>query len=548
MTIDDLPAAPDHDLRSAAGAQTLFDLLAARAGLTDNCLVDDGQPVGWAELFERSRSVASGFAALGVTAGDRVAIWLPNRAAWLVSFFACCQLGAIAVSINTRFRSAEVGDLLTRSSSKLLLYWPGYKDIDFSGIVGQCTPDALNKLQALVLYTDEEAPLPASVVGKPVVPFSDLLAKPAMAVNHAKPESPCIIFTTSGTTKAPKLVVHCQRNVLSHGRNVSRQYGLTSADRFLLLPPFCGVYGFCSAMAALVAGVPLTLSPTWNPERFATLIESQKITHLSASNEAVAQLFNARPQDGMFPSIKFMVSANINPAYAEISSRAAARSIEVVGLYGSSEVQALFSLCDRTASAEIRGRAGGSPASALARVRTRDPQSRQLCSVGEAGELEIFAPESRFVEYFNDPQATRDAFTDDGYFRTGDLAAIEGDGSFTFLARLGDTLRLGGFLVSPAEIEELIQQHPGVESCQLVGARMQDAVKPVAFVIARAGDSVKEAELIAYASERLAKYKVPVRVYLVEEFPTTPSANGSKVQKSKLREMAESRLASATAS
>jgi fatty-acyl-CoA synthase len=103
-------------------------------------------------------------------------------------------------------------------------------------------------------------------------------------------------------------------------------------------------------------------------------------------------------------------------------------------------------------------------------------------------------------------------------------------------------LRLGGFLVSPAEIEDLIQQHPTIEGCQIVGVQFRGAVRPIAFVVARAGTAVNEQDIIAYTAERLAKYKVPAKVFVVEEFPTTPSANGSKVQKTKLREIAETRL------
>ncbi len=524
-------------------AETLFDLLAGSTGTPADCLVDDGVNITWAELFDKSRALATGFAELGVGAGDRVALWLPNRAAWLLSFFACAQLGAIAVSINTRFRSAEVGDLLDRSGSKLLVYWPRYKEIDFSGILAQCATDALDKLEKLVLYAEDDGTLPDAVAGKPAVRFSALLARPPMTANHGKPEGPCIIFTTSGTTRAPKLVMHSQRNVLGHARNVARQYGLGIEDRFLLLPPLCGVYGFCSAMATLVAGARLIMNPTWNPAKFAELIEVHAVTHLAASNEAVAQLFDVRPASRAFTSIEFIVSANINPAYADIALRGEALGLQIVGLYGSSEMQALFSQCDREAPAEKRGRAGGVPASTLAQVRIRDPESRQLCKTGEAGELEIFAPESRFIEYFNDAQATHGAFTEDGYFKTGDLAFVEEDGAFTYLARMGDTLRLGGFLVSPAEIEELIQEVPAVASCQIVGVRVRDALRPVAFVIARSGANVNEAEVIAYAGQRLAKYKVPVKVYVVDEFPTTPSANGAKVQKGKLREMAEGWLA-----
>jgi fatty-acyl-CoA synthase len=536
------------DNRSVADAtdraQTLFDLASARIASQASCMIEEDESLSWATFAQRSRAMATGLAGLGVGRGDRVAIWLPNRSAWLVSCFACAQLGAIAVSINTRFRSAEVGDLLFRSGAKILIYWPTYKDIDFAGILASCSNEAVGKLETLVLYEEEDRPQPPSVAGKPAVPFARLLNSPPMSVNHGTPDDPCVIFTTSGTTKAPKLVLHSQRNVLAHGFNVVQQYGMSPASRFLLVPPFCGVYGFCSAMIALVAGAPLILTPTWNPALYVQLLQTHRATHLTASNEAVAQLLDACPDDKVLSSIAFVVCANLNPAYADIVERGERRRVEVVNLYGSSEMQALLSLADRTASAEIRGRPGGIFASARARVRARDPETGKICPPGEAGELEFFAPESRFVGYLNDAEATSAAITEDGYFRSGDLGYVEPDGSFAYLARMGDTLRLGGFLVSPAEIEDLVQQHPTVESCQIVGVQFRGAVRPIAFVIARAGATVNEQDIISHTAERLAKYKVPAKVFVVDEFPTTPSANGSKVQRTKLRDDAEARLRS----
>lgn len=524
-------------------AETVFDLLASRSLLQSPCLIEDGEKLSWKDIFDKSRAMASGLAELGVRSGDRVSIWLPNRSAWLVTFFACAQLDAIAVSINTRFRSVEVADLLGRSGSKVLVYWPGYKDIDFAGILEQCSPQALSVLENIICYTERDQVLPETVVGKPVTSFDDLLAKPLLLESYGRPESPCIIFTTSGTTKAPKLVVHIQRNVLGHAFNVARQYGLTSEDVFLLFPPFCGVYGFCSAMAALAAGCPLALTPTWDPVQYAQLMEAHAVTHLTASNEALAQLLDTRTGKDVFPSVKFMSSANINPAHNDIAERAERAGLKVTGVYGSSEMQALFSLGSLDTPAENRARPGGFPASSATSVRTRDPETKRLCHTDEVGELEFFAPESRFLEYFNDQTATASAFTDDGYFRSGDLGIVRSNGSFDFLARMGDVLRLGGFLVSPSEIEELIQQHPTIASCQIVGVNAQDAVRPIAFVIPRDGAQVVEQDIIKFAADRLAKFKVPIKVYAVDEFPTTPSANGSKVQKNKLREFAEQRLA-----
>ena len=521
--------------------------LAAHLDDHSTCILDAGRQVTWADVVRQTRSLAAGLSALGVQSGDRVGLWLPNRTAWLTTFFACAQLGAITVSVNTRFRSADVGDLLQRSGAKVLVCWPGFKAIDFAGILAQCGEDALKDLESIVVYSEDAAadagPVPDRIAGKPAVPFTNLLAREPISNGVDDGQSGCVIFTTSGTTKAPKMVLHKQANVLSHAVNVARQYGLGPGKRFLLVPPFCGVYGMCSALAAMVSGSLLVLEPVWDPVRYAELIEQHGITHFTASNEALAHLLDTRQADRVFPSVELAVQANLNPAHADIAARAQARGVKAIGLYGSSEVQALFANCDPSDPVEVRGRAGGVPASALARVRTRNTQSQMLCAPGQAGELEFFAPESGFVEYFGNPEATADAFTTDGWFKSGDLGMIDERGGFTFLARMGDTLRLGGFLVSPAEIEAVVQEDASVESCQVVGARTSDAVRPVAFVLARPGMSVDEAAVIRHVAGRLAKYKVPVRIVTVQEFPTTASANGTKVQKTKLRDMAESLLA-----
>jgi fatty-acyl-CoA synthase len=174
-------------------------------------------------------------------------------------------------------------------------------------------------------------------------------------------------------------------------------------------------------------------------------------------------------------------------------------------------------------------------------VRTRDPESGTLLSVGEPGELEITGP-SQMLEYFEEPVATQAAITEDGFVRTGDLGALEPEGGFTFLSRMGDVLRLGGFLVSPAEIEAEIQAHPSVESVQVVAAGSAAGNRAVAFVVPKDGDVFKESTIQAHCADRLAKYKVPARVMPIDAFPVTESANGIKIQRGKLRTMAEELL------
>jgi len=207
------------------------------------------------------------------------------------------------------------------------------------------------------------------------------------------------------------------------------------------------------------------------------------------------------------------------------------------GLYGSSEVQALFSV----AAGENRRLAGGVPVSARARLAVRDPQTGTDLPHGKSGELWIDAP-SRFVEYLDNPTATERAIAPDGMFRTGDLARLAGK-DFVFEARMGDAMRLGGFLVSPEEIEAAIQAQPGVAGVQVVAAsRDQADPVPVAFVLPAAGIVLDETALRSRCQEQLARFKVPERIVAVDAFPTVDSPNGPKVQRVRLREMAEALL------
>ena len=209
---------------------------------------------------------------------------------------------------------------------------------------------------------------------------------------------------------------------------------------------------------------------------------------------------------------------------------------------GISEIQALFSRQSEHASLDDRRLAGGRPVSALARVRARDPETDEVLAHGQAGELEFLAPSSRMVGYFGNPQATAEALLEGGWYRSGDLGYTQEDGRFVFLTRIGDSLRLGGFLVSPAEIEECAQQFAGIDGCQVVGVRTAGALRPAAFVTLKAGGRFDEAGLIGHIAARLARYKVPVRAFAIDAFPVTEGTNATKIQKHRLRDLAQERL------
>src|SRR5262249_39050292 len=162
---------------------------------------------------------------------------------------------------------------------------------------------------------------------------------------------------------------------------------------------------------------------------------------------------------------------------------------------------------------------------------------------GVAGELEFKVP-SCMVGYFGDEAATRAAFTVDGYLRTGDLGYSTAENAFVFMTRLGDVFRLGGFLVSPAEIEDVLQTHPSVAAAPVVGVETTAGTKAFPVVIVKPGERFDEGALRGYCAARIAKFKVPVRVQPIDVFPVTPGSNATKVQKANLRELAQAFLVS----
>src|SRR5262245_27203537 len=173
-------------------------------------LIDGERTLSFAELHERALRAARGLADLGVGPGDRVALWLPNVPAYPILYFACARLGAIAVAVNTRFRAVEVADIVARSGAKVLACDPGFGRIDFLSILAEVEPNALDRLAAIVVVGEEPKTAPPAIERLRRVPYDRMLSRPRHGENHAATNAPCNIFTTSGTTSAPKFVLHRQ--------------------------------------------------------------------------------------------------------------------------------------------------------------------------------------------------------------------------------------------------------------------------------------------------------------------------------------------------
>ncbi len=507
-------------------AETLSEILAHHAAARPRAaaVTDERGTLNWLQLSELSEGYAGLLASEGIGAGSRVAIWLPNSADYLALIFACARLGALAVHVNTRFGPAEAAYLLRRSQASVLVTAWNFAPADFPRLFGEIPAQDRSAL-ACIIGRDAAA---GSLAGLPV----RRLEPKGKIGNAATPGAPCLTFTTSGTTSGPKLVLHRQRSIAGHGCDIAAALGTAQTGASVLCAiPLCGTFGLSLAMGAVAGGAQTVLMAQFDAAEAEALIRKHAITHTAGSDDMLARI--AAAADGRpFETLVFTGFASFTPR-AELAVNAAdAIGMRPCGVYGSSEVQALFAI----APDSWRLRDGGVPVSSAAQFSICDPDRGEPLPEGQDGELCLRAP-SLFESYLGDEQATARAFTSGGFFRTGDLAQRTGLG-FLYKRRIGDSLRLGGFLVNPEEIEAFLQSLPGIGEAQVVAADAGGKSAAFAFIRPAAGAIPDEAAILAECRKSLARYKQPVRAITIDAFPVTHSPNGVKIQRAKLREMA----------
>lgn len=537
-------------------AGTLFTIYQQHVERTPHAtmLIQDEHSVTYGHFDQRVHATAAWLLAQGIRSGDHVAVWLVNRVEWLTLLFALAKIGATLIAVNTKYRAHELQYILTNAQASTLILQLNFKKIDFAAVIKEVDPLLLTHLQRIIMLDPDDA-TPTHLLGRPVITFQDSMLSAGQPASHTA-DTPSFadrnvtFFTTSGTTKGPKLVMHTQRTLSEHAQHIASGYRLGEpGDKLLAALPLCGVFGLNSVLAAIAAGMPVVLMDFFEGAQAAGLIKREQLSHIFGSDEMLRRLLeHAEPIP--FPSLKLFGFAAFSPRFIDLARELIPRGIPMRGLYGSSEVMALFSLQPAALPVEERALGGGYPAAGtLATIRARDPDSGALCAPGVSGELEMRSP-TLFKGYFNQPQATQEAFTEDGFFKTGDLGYVRPDGSFVYQSRIGDTMRLGGFLVDPTEIEQVLAEQPEIDSAQVVGVTIKGQLRPVAFAIASPAfrqqtqrEGLDTLALLARLSIRLAAFKVPVHLWFIDAFPATASANGDKFQRVKLRDMAQQKLA-----
>ncbi len=500
-------------------------------------LVDGTERLSFSELRERSLAFARALVASGVEPADRIAIWAPNSVAWIVASFGTYAAGAVQVPINTRFKAAEAAHVLNTARARLLLTVTDFLGTDYVAALAGCE---LPYLQETVVL---EGPSSGTAV-----PLDAFVARGAAVGDDAVEERSAalsadslsdIVFT-SGTTGKPKGAM------LTHGAstltytNWAELVGLAEGDRYLIAYPFFHTAGLKSGiLACVLKGAVIIPHPVFDAASVLARVAEERITMLPGPPAIFQTLLSAQsaPEFAGYDlsSLRLAVTgAAAVPVELVERLRTELQFASVVTGYGLTETTGTATMCrhddDPVIIATTCGRA--IPGS---EVRVVDPAGAVL-PAGEAGEVVVRGYQV-MRGYFGDDAATADTIDAGGWLHTGDVGILDAAGNLRITDRIKDMFIVGGFNAYPVEIENVLLGHPAVSQVAVVGVpdeRMGEV--GMAFVVATAGVALDEREVIGWCRERMANYKVPRAVRVLDALPL--NATG-KVLKYELRALAD---------
>jgi acyl-CoA synthetase (AMP-forming)/AMP-acid ligase II len=535
-------ADPRADLRWGTTSGLLADM-AARIGDSE-AVVEGELRLTYRQLDEAVSAAAAAFIASGVVVGDRVSIWAPNSAAWIVAALGMQRAGACLVPLNTRFLGDEAGYVLRESGARVLLTVNGFLGRDYlttlqeaNGGSGAERPVAsLPDLERVVIL---EGALPA---GPGVLDWAAFLAEgqaisPDAVQTRARevgPEDVSDVLFTSGTTGRPKGAVCTHGQTLRAYAVWSQVVGLRQGDRYLVVNPFFHGFGYKAGwLACVLSGATALPARTLDVPQVLDAVRREGVTVLPGT-PTLYQTMLEHPafSAGDVKTLRLAVTGAANVPPALLTRIRDEMGFEhIVTGYGLTESCAIVSMCRYDDPMEVVASSAGHPLPGL-EVRILGDAGQPLAA-GEAGEV-VVRGYTVMRGYLNDPAGTAEAIDADGWLHTGDIGVVDEQGRIRITDRLKDMYIVGGFNAYPAEIESMLSRHPAVASCAVIGVpdeRMGE-VGMAFIVLRRETDPVGPEELIAWCRANMANYKVPRQVKVVDALPLNASG---KVLKAVLR-------------
>jgi acyl-CoA synthetase (AMP-forming)/AMP-acid ligase II len=505
-------------------------------------VVDEGVRITFGELWVHVEVAARAAIRAGVEPGDRVAIWAPNSSRWIVAALGALGAGGVLVPINTRFKGAEAGYVLQKSGACLMFTVSDFLDTDYTRMLEDARAEyGLEGLRTVVVLRGD-AEYPAASWDE----FLGVggLVKAQEAGRHLRAvtsESLSDIIFTSGTTGRPKGVMTTHGQTLRVFDVWSRAVGLREGDRYLIVNPFFHTFGYkAGVLACLMRGATIYPQAVFDAGEVLRRIEEHGITVLPGPPTLYQSILNHPDRDQYdLSSLRLAVTgAAVVPVELIRRMRDELTFETILTAYGLTESTGTATMCKPEDDAETVATTSGC-AIPDTEVRVVDDAGRELPH-GEPGEV-VIRGYNVMKGYFEDSEQTAETIDAAGWLHTGDIGVMDDRGYVRITDRKKDMFIAGGFNAYPAEIENELLRHEAVSQVAVVGAPDERLGEVgVAFVVPRSGVEVDPEDLIAWARDRMANYKVPRRVEIVGALPMNASG---KVLKFELRDRAAKTVA-----
>ncbi|KUI39432.1 AMP-binding protein [Mycobacterium sp. GA-2829] len=492
--------------------------------------VSTGRRWTYAELNDEIDLVARGLIARGVERGERVGIWAPNCAEWTVVQYAAAKIGAILVNINPAYRTHELAYVLKQSGVRTLVAATSFKSSDYVSMVEEVRPQCTSLRDVVFLGTDDWGKLRHGAAG-----VTDRQLRNCMA--ELSPSDPVNIQYTSGTTGFPKGATLSHRNILNNGFFVTELIRLGPADRLCIPVPFYHCFGMVMGnLGCTTHGTTMVIpAPGFDPGLTLAAIEKERCTGVyGVPTMFIAMLAHPDFAGTDLSSLRTGIMAG-SVCPIEVMKRCVTEMhmTEVAIAYGMTETSPVS--CQTLIEDDLERRTETiGRAHPHVEVKIVDHETGETVERGVPGEF-CTRGYSVMLGYWNDPDKTAEAIDPDGWMHTGDLAVMREDGYCNVVGRIKDMVIRGGENVYPREVEEFLYTHPDVEDAQVIGVPDDRYGEEIcAWIRMKPNRPPLTAEAVReFARDKLAHYKIPRYVHIVDEFPMTVTG---KVRKVDMRE------------
>ncbi len=502
-----------------------------------DALVFPERRVSYSQVLAGAQFAAHGLLGVGLEPGDRVGILMNSCGEFVDLFYACALIGAVAVPMNGRFKSSELGYIAADSEvAAIVTRREPSGHVDYPALLSDAFREARPANLRHLVCLNSEAP-PDGFIGQAdfeALSNADTSDVHAMRRSVRLRETALILYT-SGTTASPKGCLLTHEALMRTSKNAAERWCVTSQERFWDPLPLYHIAAIFPMLANVLVGGCFITTPHFDAAEAIEIMAQERCTFAYPVFPTISQAIVHHPDFTTYDLSCVQAVADTGPEDALIATEELWPSARVLTLYGATEAGGIVTFSDRREARELRVR-GGHPFPGNT-IRIIDPESGQDLKPGEEGEILVSGP-TLFEGYVGDPVATSAALRGK-WLHTGDRGCLDADGRLTYLGRFKDMLKIGGENVAAIEIEAYLLRHPAVQVAVVIGIPDSKYTEvPAAFLELIDGTTVTEQEIINFCADKIARFKVPRYVRIVDEWPMS----ASKIQRFKLRKSLLSEL------